>query len=123
GRRRGRRGRAHILPRMTSTPDPLAPDAPDYDDLAALLGRIGYTEPPAHFHGALCGALCTALAEQLGASSLLDGHAADAEALDAVSRLRDESCAALLSTDMSFEPLLPVDAYPLAQRVDALAAW
>ncbi len=102
-----------------------APEAPDHDELATLLFRLGYTETAAHFHGALCGALCVVDVDKLDVVELLQEGATEPEAADtrALVRLRDVSCADLLSTEMGFEPLLPSDAFPLAARVEALADW
>ena len=101
------------------------PEAPDHDELASLLSRLGYTETAAHFHGALCGALCVVDVDKLEAHTLLEEGAAEPDAEDgaALTLLRNETCADLLSTEMGFEPLLPADADPLNKRVDALADW
>lgn len=103
-------------------------EAPDYLELTALLRRLGYTELASNFHGALCGALCVVDVDRLGLDRLLADDAESLGSLDAddraaLLRLRDEAGEDLASTDMSFEPLLPDDAMPLSQRVDALAAW
>lgn len=102
-----------------------APEAPDHDELAARLSRLGYTESAAHFHGALCGTLCVVDAGKLDVVGLLEEGASEPQAADsrALVRLRDVSCADLLSDEMGFEPLLPGDAFPLAERVEALAEW
>lgn len=109
---------------MTSTPI----DAPDYAALAELLKRAGYPESAANFHGALCGALCVMEPAHLTVERLVDEGGERTEPLDAadrhaITRLRAAAEADLLSTDMSFEPLLPADSTPLSERVDALAAW
>lgn len=103
-------------------------EAPTHDELSALLLHVGYNESASHFHGLLCGALCRVDPEHLSEDSLLEDARDVSDELDANSRsmlrlARNEACADLMSTDMSFEPLLPGDATPLAQRVDALAAW
>ncbi len=103
-------------------------ETPDYLELAELLRRLGHTEMPSNFHGALCGALCVLEPERLGLEALLVDHAEGLSQLSAddregLLRLRDEAIADLSSTDMSFEPLLPDDAMSLSLRVDALAAW
>jgi uncharacterized protein len=103
-------------------------DAPDYAAVAALLKRAGYPESTANFHGTLCGALCVMEPSLLTVERLVDegGERAaplDAADRDAVVRLRDAAAADLISTDMTFEPLLPPDAATLTERVDALAAW
>lgn len=103
-------------------------EAPDYLELTALLRELGYTELASNFHGSLCGALCVVDPERLGLEGLLTEAAEAVQALDvderaSLLRLRDEAARDLASTDMSFEALLPDDAMPLSQRVDALAAW
>lgn len=110
---------------MTDLSHEPAPEAPDHNELAALLSRLGYTESAAHFHGALCGALCVVDVEKLDVVELLEEGAAEPDVADAraLVRLRDVSCADLLSTEMGFEPLLPGDAVALGTRVDALADW
>ena len=103
-------------------------DTPDYAALAALLKRAGYPESAANFHGSLCGALCVLEPAHLTVERLIDEDGEPAEPLDAsdreaLTRLRDAAAADLISTDMTFEPLLPADGSTLAERVDALAAW
>lgn len=103
-------------------------DAPDYAALGALLKRVGYPDSTANFHGALCGALCVMESAHLTVERLVDEGGERTEPLqpadrDAVTRLREAAASDLLSTDMTFEPLLPSDAAPLSERVDALAAW
>jgi hypothetical protein len=79
----------------------------------------------AEAHGCLCGALCRrsdyTLAEWL--DEILAGPAAAAGSNELFATLFEESVGVLARTDMEFEPLLPDDAVPLAERVTALAAW
>ena len=104
-------------------------EAPTYDELSALLSHVGYSESPSHFHGVVCGALCRLEPEHLSEDAMLEdareggGEELDANSRSMLRRVRSEACTDLISTDMSFEPLLPTDASTLAQRVDALAAW
>jgi uncharacterized protein YgfB (UPF0149 family) len=101
-------------------------DALDYIGLADLLHRIGYPEPPAGYHGLLCGALCAEAPDDLNPLSLLEeAHSQPVEGEDllALRQLRDDANAALLSDEMIFTPLLPDDEVPLASRVEQLAAW
>lgn len=101
-------------------------DSLDYFGLTELLQRVGYAEPPSGFHGILCGALCAQSAEEIDPASLLDdgvSRIADPEDLNTLLQLRDATCAALLSDEMSFAPLLPEDEMPLSARVEQLAAW
>lgn len=95
-----------------------------YAELAEILRLLSYPEPPSSFHGAICGALCAEPPELLTPESLLEGaDDPDERAREFLTRLRDESNAALLSAEMDFEPLLPEDEWPLSTRVEALAAW
>ncbi len=103
-------------------------DGLDYQELASLLRLVNYTEAPAHFHGALCGTLCTAASAPFDATALVMEGADSAASLDGNSRSAlkqlGASCAAdLMSTDMVFEPLLPTEPVPLKSRIEALAAW
>lgn len=103
-------------------------DAPGFEELASLLKEFGYVEPPSHFHGALCGALCIAPASEIDPLALIDerpdeSEPADPESHHALLTLRDETYADLLSEEFPFEPLLPEDSLPLAERTAALAAW
>tara|TARA_R110000850_G_scaffold91742_17_gene194716 strand:+ start:5972 stop:6553 length:582 start_codon:yes stop_codon:yes gene_type:complete len=103
-------------------------DSLDYLELSSLLKLVGYTEAPAHFHGALCGALCVLNNGQFDIGALVMEGADSGQPLDPNSRIAldklSQSCAAdLMSTDMVFEPLLPPDSTPLRIRIEALAAW
>ncbi len=77
-------------------------------------------------HGVLCGALCTragyGAADWLGelASERRPVTSApDPELLSLPGQVQDALC----SPDLEFEPLLPADDTPLADRVSSLAAW
>lgn len=98
-----------------------------YQELSEALGRIGFTEEAAGYHGTLCGSLCVKTPEQIDLLALLDLGAeplrADAQAQVALRRLCDQSLSALQDSDMIFMPLLPDDEAGLAPRVRALASW
>lgn len=95
-----------------------------FAELAEVLSRLHYPEPPSAYHGSVCGALCAQPPEQLDPAALLEGaDPADGQSREFLLRLRDESNAALLSDEMEFEPLLPEDEWPLSVRVEALSAW
>jgi uncharacterized protein YgfB (UPF0149 family) len=100
----------------------------DYDGLRDTLVAAGAVVAPAELHGGVCGALCAggvpaakrwlldALEdEQLAASPTK--LAGDLEALI------DTSAKILHADDLEFEPLLPDDDAPLADQVEAIAAW
>ncbi len=98
----------------------------NYEELRAALGRAELTTDAAEAHGLLCGALC--MREGYGAKDWLvelaaDRGAASSAADPALLRLPGQVLEALRSPDLEFEPLLPADDMPLAERVAALAAW
>jgi uncharacterized protein len=96
-------------------------------ELQAILQRIGSDVGASEAHGWLCGALCIregfGVAEWL--ADLAEGAAgADAAAdLPALSELHARTLDALHSDEFIFEPLLPDDEAPLAERVAELAQW
>lgn len=108
---------------------PTSPDPLTFDAVDAALRRVGASSDAAEAHGSLCGLLCGLGAG--GQSVWLADTLADAQADEAVSgqtetllaALAVGTCAALEGTEMGFQPLLPADADPLADRVDGLAQW
>ena len=100
----------------------------DYDRLRDALASVGVVVAPEEVHGAVCGALCAggpAAAERWLADSLEDQEVLD-ESVDLgtdLGDLVDASAKMLAGDDLGFEPLLPDDAAPLAERVQALALW
>jgi uncharacterized protein YgfB (UPF0149 family) len=97
-----------------------------HEELQAALSRVDISADAAEAHGLLCGALCTR--EGYGAKDWLADLAADQgtaapEADPALARLPRQVLEALRSEAFEFEPLLPADDAPLADRVAALAAW
>jgi uncharacterized protein YgfB (UPF0149 family) len=96
-----------------------------YDELADALSRLGFSQEPAEYHGALCGALCVKEPAEIDPLRLLEGArgGAEAGAAQALDRLRGESAEAFSGTEMDFAPLLPDDEEELPRRVRALGAW
>jgi uncharacterized protein YgfB (UPF0149 family) len=98
-----------------------------YHDLAAALDRLGSPEEASEYHGTLCGALCVQDAGELDPVDLIDAdledYQPDAEAEALLQALGRQTLNALMSTEMSFAPLLPGDELPLASRVMALTLW
>jgi uncharacterized protein len=97
-----------------------------HEELQEALARVDITVDAAEAHGLLCGALCTR--DGYGAREWLVELAAEQAARaappDAPLRgLPDEVLQAYRSPEFEFEPLLPAEEAPLAERVDALAAW
>lgn len=97
-----------------------------YADLSDTLTRIGYREEISEFHGTLCGALCVNRPDQIDLMHLLeagDVTTLDMGAKDLLTKLGDQSYAALQDSDMIFMPVLPEDDQDLATRIRALAGW
>lgn len=97
-----------------------------HEELQAALSRADITADAAEAHGLLCGALCTH--DRYGAEDWLADLAAERRtavpAADAaLARLPGQAREALGSADFEFQPLLPADDVPLADRVAALAGW
>lgn len=97
-----------------------------HEELQVALSRVDITVDAAEAHGLLCGALCTR--EGYGAKDWLADLAAEGGATppapDAgLASLPGQALEALRSAEFGFEPLLPGDDAPLADRVAALAAW
>lgn len=96
-------------------------------ELRAVLQQIGSDVGASEAHGWLCGALC--IREGFGVADWFgelaeDAAGADAAAdLPALSELHAGTLDALRSDEFIFEPLLPGDEAPLAERVTALAEW
>lgn len=99
-----------------------------HEELQAALLRLDISVDAAEAHGLLCGALCTR--EGYGAKDWLVELAADqgtappaADPDPELTRFPGQVLEALQSIEFEFEPLLPGDEAPLADRVAALAAW
>ena len=114
---------------------------PSFELIDAALRRAEAPTDAAEAHGSLCGLVCGLgdsgqsawLAETLPDARVdaqpdahADGqaNAAIVEQTAAVLRvLAFRTRAALEDADMTFQPLLPDEAEPLAQRIDGLAQW
>lgn len=95
----------------------------NFADVARALATAGSTVSAAEAHGCLCGAVCVrrdyGLADWLNEILPDGGATADSE----LAALLERSTDALANGEMEFEPLLPPDEQPLADRVAALGAW
>lgn len=106
--------------------------ATDTDAIALVdtaLRRVGSDVGAAECQGMLAGWLCAggsltrdAWLKQLVAGELQDDAAAQ-EARDTLDALRKAMVVQLNDPLLEFQPLLPDDATPLAERVDALGEW
>jgi uncharacterized protein YgfB (UPF0149 family) len=100
----------------------------DYDRLRGSLAAAGAVVALAELHGGVCGALCAggAAAARRWIADLLDDEpltASPAALADDLEELVATSMTMLDDRELAFEPLLPADDEPLAEQVEALAAW
>ena len=100
----------------------------DYERLRESLAAAGAVVVLTELHGGVCGALCAGgpvaarrwLTDSLDDEQLAASPAAVAGDLD---ELVSASAEMLESGELEFQPLLPSDDAPLAEQVEALAAW
>jgi uncharacterized protein YgfB (UPF0149 family) len=108
---------------------PTTIESPGFELVDSALRRAEALNDAAEAHGSLCGLVCG-----LGdsgesawlAETLPDGLANGAvreQTVAVLKALAVTTCEALEEAQMTFQPLLPEDAEPLMQRVDALAQW
>ena len=117
----------------------------DYERLRESLAASGAVLALAELHGGVCGALCAGGADaarrwlldalddaDAGAATAMDGGSAEnagssfrppAAVADDLEELIGTSSKLLEDPELTFEPLLPSDDAPLAEQVEALAAW
>jgi uncharacterized protein YgfB (UPF0149 family) len=99
-----------------------------HDDIDALVRRLRLGTEASELHGSLCGYLAGGGSLRGGsvlAALQLDGEATDvtADDLALLGRLARQSEAELADPELGFEPLLPEDDRPLAERAGALVDW
>jgi uncharacterized protein YgfB (UPF0149 family) len=99
-----------------------------HDDIAALVVRLRLGTEASELHGSVCGYL--AGGGSLGGASVLavlqlDGEATDpsADDQDLLDRLVRQCETELADPELGFEPLLPEDDRPLAERAEAMVEW
>lgn len=99
-----------------------------YDELDAAAARLQLAEDASGLHGSLCGFL--AGGGRIGRQSLVQALHLDAEAATpsagdqaVLDRLLKQTQAELADPELGFEPMLPADDRPLAERADALVDW
>jgi uncharacterized protein len=99
-----------------------------YDELDGATSRMRLGCGASELHGSLCGYLAGGgipRAQQLLAALQLDGEGAAPSAADQdlLDRLQQQAAGELADVELGFEPLLPADDRPLAERAEALADW
>jgi uncharacterized protein YgfB (UPF0149 family) len=100
----------------------------DYDRLRDSLAAAGAVVALAELHGGVCGALCMGSTEAASGwlAGVFDDEHLGAVPAELASELEDlvgTSVKMLDGEELQFEPLLPGDEAPLAEQVEALAAW
>jgi len=102
----------------------------DVPDLArrvnTALGRLGSTQTVAEFHGSLVGLICARgkLEKEEWLRQVMPADAGDlGEVRESLVQLHGETLRQLNDPVLEFEPLLPGEGEPLAQRVEALGEW
>ncbi|OOG53940.1 hypothetical protein B0E47_12180 [Rhodanobacter sp. B05] len=103
-------------------------DGVSHDELAALGVRLRLGSGASELHGSLTGYLAgggSLRGRPVLAALELDGEAVDASAPDQaqLDRLAQQTRAGLADTELGFEPLLPDDDRPLAERAEAMVDW
>lgn len=99
-----------------------------YDELDAAAARLQLAEDASGLHGSLCGFL--AGGGRIGKQSVVEALHMDAEAATPsagdkalLDRLVKQTESELSDPELGFEPLMPADDRPLAERADALVDW
>jgi uncharacterized protein YgfB (UPF0149 family) len=94
-------------------------------ELESALERMDITMNAAEAHGLLCGALCTrpGYGARDWLAEIAEDAAPDFRAEPEIGRLPAWTLEVLSSEGFEFEPLLPGEEAPLAERIAALAAW
>ena len=105
-----------------------ATDPVGYDELDAAIARLRLGTDASELHGSLCGYLAgggTLGRQPLLALLQLDDEAAAPSAPEQTlfDRLASQCQDELVDPELGFEPLLPVDDRPLAERTEALVQW
>ena len=103
-------------------------DGVSHDQLEALAMRLRLGTGASELHGSLTGYLAgggSLHGRSVPALLELDGQAIEASVQDLaqLDRLAQQSQAGLADTELGFEPLLPEDDRPLAERAEAMVDW
>lgn len=99
-----------------------------HDDIDALIMRLRLGTEASELHGSLCGYLAgggTLSGNTVLAALQLDGEAASPADSDlaVLDRLARQSQGELVDPELGFEPILPEDDRPLAERAEAIVDW
>ncbi|HEY8682151.1 MAG TPA: UPF0149 family protein [Rhodanobacter sp.] len=99
-----------------------------HDEIDALIMRLRLGIEASELHGSLCGYLAGAGSLQrtsVLAALQLDGEASEPSANDQalLQRLARQCESELADPELGFEPLLPEDDRPLAERAEAMVDW
>ena len=99
-----------------------------HDDIDALTIRLRLGTEASELHGSLCGYLAgggTLRGSSMLAALQLDGEATNPTAGDLalLDQLARQSSTELADPELGFEPLLPDDDRPLAERAGAMVDW
>lgn len=105
-----------------------APESIGYDELDDVVVQLRLSIPASELHGSLCGLL--AASGRPGRRSVLSvlhleagSDSVSEHDMDALDQLARQSEQELADPELGFEPLLPADDRPLAERADALVDW
>lgn len=99
-----------------------------HDEIDALIMRLRLGTEASELHGSLCGYLAgggSLRGTSVLAALQLDGEATDPspEDLALLQRLARQCASELADPELGFEPLLPEDDRPLAERAEAMVDW
>ncbi|MDE2307848.1 MAG: UPF0149 family protein [Xanthomonadaceae bacterium] len=99
-----------------------------HDEIDALIGRLQLGTEASDLHGSLCGYLAgggSLRQVPVLAALQLDGQAVSPAPADRalLERLARQCETELADSELGFEPLLPEDDRPLAERVEAMVDW
>jgi uncharacterized protein YgfB (UPF0149 family) len=95
-----------------------------FDDLQRALVQSHALTDAAEAHGTLVGSLCASVCslDDWLAEILPEGRA-ESHAADSLRSVFESTSGALVQGSMGFEPLLPADDAPIAERTSALGEW
>ncbi|MBN8714093.1 MAG: UPF0149 family protein [Xanthomonadales bacterium] len=102
----------------------------EYEELDELAARLHLAVSASELHGSVCGFIAGggstsggSLLEQLQLQADTAGGTLDPAGRVVLVRLVQSCAAALADSELGFEPLLPADDRPLAERAEATVEW